>query len=80
MPHGTVAKTPIGTAGNQRIYRPIRPTYRDCQKNVPIAGRFFCYNTYAAIYYSEHYYDKRSTCHRHIIFISRQNSIFPDTG
>jgi hypothetical protein len=31
--------------------------YRGCQKNVPIAERFFCYNTYAAILYSEHYYD-----------------------
>jgi len=26
MPHGTVAKTPIGTAGNQSTYRPIDPT------------------------------------------------------
>jgi len=26
MPHGTVAKTPIGTAGNQSTYRPIGPT------------------------------------------------------
>jgi hypothetical protein len=27
------------------------------KKSVPIAERFFCYNTYAAILFSEHYYD-----------------------
>jgi hypothetical protein len=31
--------------------------YSRCQKNVPIAERFFCYNTYAAIFFWEHYYD-----------------------
>jgi hypothetical protein len=31
--------------------------YSNCQKNVPIAEHFFCYNTYAAILYPEHYYD-----------------------
>jgi hypothetical protein len=25
--------------------------YSGCQKNVPIAGRLFCYNTYAAIFF-----------------------------
>jgi hypothetical protein len=33
--------------------------YSGCQKNVPIAERLFGYNTYAAILFSEHYYDKR---------------------
>jgi hypothetical protein len=28
--------------------------YSGCQKNVPIAERFFCDNTYAAILFSEH--------------------------
>jgi hypothetical protein len=31
--------------------------YSGCQKNVPIVERFFCYNTYATIIFSEHYYD-----------------------
>ena len=31
----------------------------DCQKTVPIAEHFFCYNTYTAILFSEHYYDNR---------------------
>jgi hypothetical protein len=31
--------------------------YSGCQKNVPIAERFFCHNTYAAILFSENYYD-----------------------
>ena len=33
-------------------------TYRGCQKNVPIEGRFSATNPYAAILFSEHYYDK----------------------
>jgi hypothetical protein len=36
--------------------------YSGCQKNVPIVERFFCYNTYAAILYSEHYYDNWYEC------------------
>jgi hypothetical protein len=34
-----------------------RRVYIGCQKNVPIAERFFCYNTYAAVLYPGHYYD-----------------------
>ncbi len=34
-------------------------TYRGCQKNVPIEDRFSAANPYAAILFSEHYYDKR---------------------
>jgi hypothetical protein len=33
--------------------------YRGCQKNVPIEDRFSVTNPYAAILFSEHYYDKR---------------------
>ena len=33
--------------------------YRGCQKNVPIEDRFSATNPYAAIIFSEHYYDKR---------------------
>ena len=33
--------------------------YRGCQKNVPIEDRFSATNPYAAILFSEHYYDKR---------------------
>ena len=32
------------------------------KKNVPIAERFFCYNTYAAILYSENYYENWYNC------------------
>jgi hypothetical protein len=35
MPHGTVAKTPIGTVGSQSTCHPIRPTYTACHINVP---------------------------------------------
>jgi len=33
--------------------------YRACQKNVPIEGRFSATDPYAAILFSEHFYDKR---------------------
>ena len=36
-----------------------RVVYRGCQKNVPIKDRFSVTNPYAAILFSEHYYDKR---------------------
>jgi hypothetical protein len=36
-----------------------RVLYRACQKNVPIEDRFSAANPYAAILFSEHYYDKR---------------------
>ncbi len=34
-------------------------TYRGCQKNIPIEDYFSATNPYAAILFSEHYYDKR---------------------
>jgi hypothetical protein len=37
----------------------IFKSYSACQKNIPIADGFFCYNIYAAILFSEHYYDNR---------------------
>ena len=33
--------------------------YRGCQKNVPIEDLFSATTPYAAILFSEHYYDKR---------------------
>ncbi len=36
-----------------------RSIYRVCQKNVPIEDRFSGIIPYAAILFSEHYYDKR---------------------
>ena len=35
------------------------PDYRGCQKNVPIEDLFSAATPYAAILFSEHYYDKR---------------------
>jgi len=33
--------------------------YSGCQKNVPIAGRFFATTLMPPSFFSEHYYDKR---------------------
>ncbi len=45
--------------------------YRGCQKNVPIEDRFSATNPYAAIIFSEHYYDKR-----YIFFLPYPSAIF----
>jgi hypothetical protein len=47
------------TSQPQPVRHEIPPFYSGCQKNVPIAGRFFVTTTYAAIIFPEHIYDKR---------------------
>jgi hypothetical protein len=37
----------------------VHSFYSGCQKNLPIAGRFFCDNAYTATLFTEHYDDKR---------------------
>ncbi len=56
-------KKPLPIAGRGFLVcskeRQRRVLYRGCQKNVPIEDRFYATNPYAAILFSEHYYDKR---------------------
>jgi len=44
---------------DNQITKCLDHLYRGCQKNVPIEDRFSATNPYAAILFSEHYYDKR---------------------
>ena len=50
----------IQPAGTGHFFEALNHAfYRGCQKNVPIEDRFSATNPYAAIIFSEHYYDKR---------------------
>jgi hypothetical protein len=44
--------------------------YSGCQKNVPISGRFFATNAYAAILFAERNYDKRYNRENDTLYLS----------
>ena len=51
---------------NSSKYNSIPAGYRGCQKNVPIEDLFSATTPYAAILFSEHYYDKRYKTPKHV--------------